>query len=54
MIEARFYFILDDDQSEDGIFSRRCSRTEPDIVTALKPAVLVYGATKLYQSAQNE
>jgi hypothetical protein len=39
VIEAGFHFILDDDQDKDGIFSRRCSRTEPDIVTAFDAPV---------------
>src|SRR5256885_16034911 len=30
VIEPGFHFILDDHQNEDRIFSRPCSRTEPD------------------------
>src|SRR6266851_4436570 len=39
MIQTGFDFILDDDQNEDWIFSRRSCRAEPDIVTALEPAI---------------
>lgn len=39
VIETRLNFILDDDQHEDWIYSSGSSRTEPDIVTALEPAV---------------
>jgi hypothetical protein len=39
MIQPRLHFVLDDHQNEDGIFSRRCSRTEPNIVAAFKPPI---------------
>ena len=39
VIEAGFDFILNDHQNEDRIFSRRCSRTEPNIVTTLEPPI---------------
>src|SRR5437870_13759109 len=38
VIQPGLHFILHDDQNENRIF-RRCNRTEPDIVTTLKPAV---------------
>src|SRR6266403_6139216 len=39
VIEAGPHFILHDEQNEDWIFSRRSCRAEPDIVTALEPAI---------------
>src|SRR6267142_5791853 len=39
VIQTGFHFILDDDQDEDWIFSRRRCRAEPDIMTAFKPAI---------------
>jgi hypothetical protein len=39
MIEAGFYFILHHDQNEHGILTGRRLRSEPNVVTAFRPAV---------------
>ena len=45
VIQTGFHFILNDNQDEDWIFFRRCSRTEPDIVTAFDAPVAHNGET---------
>ena len=39
MIQKGFHFILNYDQDEDRIFSRRSGRPEPDVVPPLEPAI---------------
>ncbi len=39
MIESRFHFVLNNNQKENGIFTRRSFRPKPDIMMALESSV---------------